>query len=493
MSHNTNQEKSRHHLSRTPFPEVADELEFQQFDINILHTLPITEPKLEEFKRQTRQDPALRELLNTVQEGWPEHKANLLPGARPFWNLRDEITYHHGILFKGARVIVPNSMRPEMLKLIHSSHLGIDKCKRRARDIVYWPGMSAQIEDLVSNCPTCATHQRNNPKQPLLPHPVPSRPWERVGADLCELAGKHYLILVDYYSNFIEVDYLKETTTSRQVIEHCKSQFSSHGIPDILISDNGPQFSSDAFHEFSAEYQFQHHTSSPHYPRSNGKAEKAVQTIKNLLRKAQDENCDFHLALLNFRNSPTNDNVGSPAQRLMGRRTKTLLPTTKKLLLPKTITPTAVTSDRRLQQERQKRSYDRSSKVLTPLEAGDQVRYKNGDVWKPAVVIGMANQPRSFIIQNVDGQKYRRNREHLRPDSSGNDTSDGDDDFDLHSEDGEAHSENTPAAAAPASTSATNTVVAPGPASTTENTAPRRSKRTTPRPLSYADLYTLRF
>ena len=332
-------------LSRAALPDEADELEYQQYDINILRTLPITELKLEEFKVQTKADASLHDLVHTIQIGWPENKADTLPGAWPFWNFRDEVTCHHGILFKGGRVIVPTSMRPAMLKLIHGSHLGVDKCKRRARDVIYWPGMSAQIEDMISSCPTCATYQRNNSKEPLLPHPAPSRPWERVGADLCELNGRHYLILVDYYSNFIEADQLRETT-SEQVIEHCKSQFARHGIPDLLITDNGPQFSSKTFHTFSTAYQFRHHTSSPHYPRSNGKAEKAVQTVKNLLRKAQAEKRDFHLALLDLRNTPTNNSIGSPAQRLMGRRTKTLLPTTETLLHPKIISPAVVKSDR---------------------------------------------------------------------------------------------------------------------------------------------------
>ena len=238
-------------------------------------------------------------------------------------------------------------MRPEMLRLIHGSHLGVNKCKRRARDVVFWPGMAAQIEDTVSSCPTCAMYQRNNPREPLLPHPTPSHPWEKVGTDLCELNGRHYLVMVDYYSNFIEVDRLRETT-SEQVIEHCMSQFAQHGIPVVLISDNGPQFSSEKFRQFSACYQFEHYTSSPHYPQSNGKAEKAVQIVKNLLCKAQAEKQDFHLALLDFRNSYTdNDSLGSPAQRFMGRRTKTLLPTTQNLLLPKIIRSSTVKSDLR--------------------------------------------------------------------------------------------------------------------------------------------------
>ena len=121
------------------------------------------------------------------------------------------------------------------------------------------------------------------------------------------------LVLVDYYSR---VDHLSETT-SEKIIECCKCQFARPGIPDTFVSDSGPQFSSYKFRRFSENYQFKHHTSSPHYPQSNGKAEKGVQTVKNLLRKSMSEQKDFQLALLEFRNTPTNDTLGSPPQRLI--------------------------------------------------------------------------------------------------------------------------------------------------------------------------------
>ena len=152
---------------------------------------------------------------------------------------------------------------------------------------------------------------------------------------------KNYLILVDYYSGFIELN-LMHTTTSQQVITHLKSQFARHGIPDKLITDNSPQFSSDIFKQFAKDYCFQHCTASPHYPQSNGMAEKVVQTVKNLLKKAVLDKRDPYLALLEYRNTPVSDVIGSPAQRLMGRRTKTLLPTSNKLLQPKTISPRTV-------------------------------------------------------------------------------------------------------------------------------------------------------
>ena len=159
-------------LSRSPLPDLADELEYQEYDINILHTLPITEAKLEEFKQSTKADPALTDLVHNVQNGWPAKKSNVPIGAQPFWNYRDEVTYHHGILFKGNRVIVPASMRTTLLKLVHASHLGVDRCKRRAQDVIFWPGMNAEIEDLINNCTTCSTYKQNNPREPLLPHSV---------------------------------------------------------------------------------------------------------------------------------------------------------------------------------------------------------------------------------------------------------------------------------------------------------------------------------
>ena len=135
---------------------------------------------------------------------------------------------------------------------------------------------------------------------------------------------------------FLEIEHLQDTKSER-IIACCKSQFARHGIPDILITDNGPQFSSETFKRFANDYQFEHRISSPHYPQSNGMAEKAVQTAKNLIKKAVHDEKDLYLALLEYRNTPLNDKLGSPAQRFMGRRTKTLLPTTDRLLRPKVI------------------------------------------------------------------------------------------------------------------------------------------------------------
>ena len=128
---------------------------------------------------------------------------------------------------------------------------------------------------MVTNCSTCAK-DRPDPTEPLMSSSFPSRPWERLAADLFELAGKVYLIVVDYYSRWFEIRRLNDQSSSR-VISVLKELFSTHGIPDIIVSDNGPQFSSDVFRLFTTEYDFIHVTSSPKYPRANGEFERAVR------------------------------------------------------------------------------------------------------------------------------------------------------------------------------------------------------------------------
>lgn len=118
-------------------------------------------------------------------------------------------------------------MRSEILDRIHDSHLGMVKCKERARDIIYWPGMSAQIEKMVSQCPICNTHRNSHTNEPLITHALPSRPWAKVGTDLFHHNGSEYLLCVDYYSKFPEIAKLNDTT-SRSVMIALKSLFARH-------------------------------------------------------------------------------------------------------------------------------------------------------------------------------------------------------------------------------------------------------------------------
>jgi hypothetical protein len=159
--------------------------------------------------------------------------------------------------------------------------------------------MSVHIEEMVTNCSVCADYVIKQPSEPLKPTVPPNFLWEKIGTDLFEFRGEHFLVCVCYRSKFPEVAKM-ESTRGSAVVNELKRQLCVHGIPAEVISDNGPQYSSREFQEFAKEYGFKHTTSSPHFPRANGEAERAIQTIKNLWRKGNDK----YLALLHNRTHP---------------------------------------------------------------------------------------------------------------------------------------------------------------------------------------------
>ena len=314
---------------------------------------------------------------------------------------------------KGDRIVIPKSLRKDMLHRVHYSHLGIEKCKQRARDVIFWPGMCSEIEKLIQGCLVCQEKQNANAKEPLLPRKIPERPWQVVASDLFSLEKVNYVIVVDYYSRFFEIERLKDTLSST-VVKKTKAIFSRHGIPEELVSDNGPQFISQEYKQFTSEWDIVHTTSSPEYPQSNGLAEKAVQTAKNILQKAINDKKDPYLCLLEYRNTPV-DNFASPAQLLMSRSLRSILPVLRKKLEPNPPLKSKVVNKRKLMQQRQVKYYNKGSKELKPFKSGDKVRVKQKDgKWEKAVVSKLDRTPRSYHVRTEDGGIYRRNRRVLR-------------------------------------------------------------------------------
>lgn len=232
--------------------------------------------------------------------------------------------------------------------------------------------------------------------------------------DIFTIKDKDYLCTVDYYSDVFEVDNLYGKKDNKTVTRILKRHFSNHGIPEIIFTDNGPPFSSSDFAKFASDYQFEHITSSPGHPQSNGKVENSVKTAKALIIKTEADKGDFYLNLLNWRNTPTEGMNSSPAQRLYSRRTRTLLPTKSSLFQPKVVQN--VRSQKKKQKDKQKRYFDRETKNLPELKRGDTVRIKpfgSHKTWQKGQVQSKDNI-RSYKIKTEDGRTYRRNRRHLR-------------------------------------------------------------------------------
>ena len=168
--------------------------------------------------------------------GWPEHKKDVPLEAHPYFTSRDKLSVLNVLLFKGERVIIPVNLRPDVIQQIHHSYLGIEGSLHRAREAFYWPLMNAEMKDAISKCTICNTLKLEQCQEPLRPHEVPDRPWSKVGTDLFTFKNQTYIVAVDYYSNFIEMDRLRESS-SKMTIKALKTYFSRHGIPDVVVSD----------------------------------------------------------------------------------------------------------------------------------------------------------------------------------------------------------------------------------------------------------------
>uniref|UniRef100_A0A8C5G7Q6 Integrase catalytic domain-containing protein n=1 Tax=Gouania willdenowi TaxID=441366 RepID=A0A8C5G7Q6_GOUWI len=239
-----------------------------------------------------------------------------------------------------------------------------------------------------------------------MPTDLPERPWQKLGADLFTLKDKSYLLLIDYFSRFVEIAQLSPTR-SVNVIVHLKSMFACHWIPETLITDNGPQFSCQEMEQFAKEYCFEHVTSSPRYPQSNGEAERAVRTVKELLKKASHP----YRALLAYRTTAL-ANGYSPAQLLMGRRLRTTLP-----MLPEAMQPCVPDLqqvrhvERRMRQTKCFNARHRT-RDLDKLLPGHSVWIT--DAKSQGTVTSVHQTPWSYVISGPHGA-IRRNRSHLMP------------------------------------------------------------------------------
>ena len=388
-----------------------------EIEVNLIDRLGLENDTLSKFKVQTCSDETSKVVMEYVLQGWPSTKDGVDELAREYWSFREELSVEDGLLFKADRVVVPRAMRAEVLDEIHGAHMGESKSLSFARDYVFWPSMTSQIRDRVRSCGICNAFRHQQQKETLKSHEIPSLPWQVVGTDLFEYGGQTYLVVTDFYSKYFELELLRKNTAIC-LINNMKKIFARYGIPQEVVSDNGSQYSNTRnlfdsthlFKEFAQDWGFHHTTSSPEYPQSNGAAERAVQTAKRILKKAEADGKDPFEGLLKYRNTPFEDIGVSPTQMLMSRRTRTTLPTHRRLLLPQPVEPEKVVKALKMRQEKAKLNYDLRGRDLPPLEEGEKVRIRpNGEkLWRKAEVL-----PRSYVVKDERGRVYRRNRRQI--------------------------------------------------------------------------------
>ncbi|UYV83113.1 PLEKHD1 [Cordylochernes scorpioides] len=200
-----------------------------------------------------QEDTTLKAVVNYLEQGWPDKK-KMSQTLLSYWHVKDELGVQNGLLMRICRLVIPASMKLEILDKLHAGHFGITKTRLRARETVWWPGISEEIAETVRKCSVCI-QEAVSKHEPLIPTNFPTRPWQKIGMDLF----------------------------------NCKSIFARHGIPETAVSDNGTQFgAAREFANFARQYGFTHVTSSPRFPQSNGMAEAGVKIAKLILKKNQD-------------------------------------------------------------------------------------------------------------------------------------------------------------------------------------------------------------
>ena len=402
-------------LSRSPVKEemedTASSTDVEAHVDGVASSWPVSDERLDKIAEESQRDPILIEVFQQTATGWPKYHQDLKPDLQKFFEHRGELSIYKGLLLRGSRIVIPAAMQKEILEKIHHGHLGIAKCRDRAKSTVWWPGISQDIKNTVSRCQVCEERKSSQKSEPLVMSELPDRPFQKVSCDLFEFQKQHYVVLFDFYSRYIEIANLRQQQSSESVIKSLKEIFSRHGIPELLISDNGRQFSSKEFQEFSDSWQFTHRTSSPYFPQANGGAERAVREAKRVL--SQD---DPALALLIHRSTPTAPTGESPAMLAYGRNLRTTLPCLPVSLDPCLVNKEAVKDRDTRSKLSSKANFDRrhGAKELPELLPGDTVLQKldNEKEWSdPATVIKQC-APRSYEIRSSKGL-YRRNRRHL--------------------------------------------------------------------------------
>lgn len=279
------------------------------------------------LQRATARDSVLKEVCVYVMRQWDQ--APTTPEVEPYRRIRDQLKLHQGALFMSGRVVVPPELRPEALGLLHRGHLGMSRMKSKARALIWWPGITKDIEQYAASCSTCAEQAPLPPRVTLQQWPQATHAMERLHTDLTGPAhGIEYLIVLDAYSRYPFVFQLTHST-SAHLIQFFELLFASHGYPQTVVSDNGPQYVSREFENFLQARSIRHILTATYHPQSNGAAERTVRSFKSALEKHLEEGCTSETAittwLLEYRASQHTTTGASPAVRFLGRELRTPL------------------------------------------------------------------------------------------------------------------------------------------------------------------------
>ncbi|XP_058828416.1 uncharacterized protein K02A2.6-like [Topomyia yanbarensis] len=405
-------------LSRAPLDEQIPGDLFKKLNIckvskeigelQLSRFLCVSDSRLNEIKMETEKDQSMQLIIGYTQQGWPSTADRVPDTVKIYYNYRNELSTQDRLVFRGDRIVVPHLLRRKLVDSCHVSHNGIESTLKLARANLFWPGMTSQIKDVVKESKTCSKYAASQPNPPMMSHCIPVYPFQLVSMDVFQAeyhsVTRKFLVTVDHYSDYFEIDILKDLTPE-SVIDICKINFARHGKPQRVITDNATNFCNAKMVRFASDWDFELVTSAPHHQQANGKSEASVKIAKRLIKKSEETGTDFCYALLHWRNIP-NKIGSSPAARLFSRSTRCGVPTSAANLFPRVIE--GVPADIEKNRKSFKKNYDKNTRQLPELQTGSpvyvQLHPDTSKLWSAGTIADRLSE-RSYRV-NVDGSQF---------------------------------------------------------------------------------------
>ena len=388
---------------------------------------------LEEVKQFTDNDNCLQLLKVIIQEGFPESRNRLNESIRRFYDVKEHLWVNNEIIMFKSRIVIPKLLRPRVLQNLHSAHQGVEGMRARAANSIYWPGINHDIKQTRRNCKACDTISPSQAREPLQLIPPSEYPFQQICADAFEIRGVHYVVVVDRYSGWNFVYYIRSSVTSKHLIKIFRSIFTNYGVAERLYTDGGLPFQSKDLSSFLRIWNVTHTTSSAAYPQANGRAELAVKSSKRTLMDNVGpygiiDTDKVSKALLQYRNTPLKGIGLSPAQLLFNRDLRDSIPVDPGRLRPSERWLNAAMNREQHFSERNSRlekRYNTFSRPLSELSLGSDVIIQDPTTgkWNRRGRIVEA-EGRKYTIRVYDSNRViSRNRRFLKPYQENDDSS----------------------------------------------------------------------
>ena len=388
-------------LSRLPLPAHPARIPDPGETVLLMETLNSSLVTAVQIKAWTSKDPVMSKVKETILNGQQLPETD---NFKPYCSRYSELSVHDGCILWGSRVVVLPNGRPGMIEQLHMSHPGICRMKGLARSYVWWPHMDKELENKVRVCDTCQQNRPSDRPVPVHPWEFPTKPWSRLHIDYAgPVHGKMYLVIIDAYSKWLEVKTVA-TATSSATIQHLRGIFATHGLPEVLVSDNGSCFTSSEFKQFTTRNGIQHICTAPYHPASNGQAERAVRIVKDALKSCSIDSVETHLSrfLFHYHLTPQSTTGLPPAELLLGRRPRSQFDLAKPDLHQRVVA--------------KQTSHLASDHKESRLSVQCPVFIRNfgcGKRWLPGTIVEVSG-PKSFVIEVEDGCRMRRHVNHIR-------------------------------------------------------------------------------